>query len=213
MVLVGVLLTAAALYMAGMAQSQAPDPERPLAELLLQPKDIGFPDCKVHVTEWTECIQGTDDMKTAAEKVAEFLGLPTDYQEGGVTYYGVFLPPYPKSVLHGVYRYRSPEEAAARYKYLLEALHHAPVGRKTSILRQSEWVSKEARGQIIESRDSEGPIHDFVGVRGNLLIVVSIGGYELAPEAGYASAREVESYVRQALEDLLPVVLAKVAGP
>jgi hypothetical protein len=173
------------------------------------------------VEEWDKCIPGTDDMKTAAEKVAEFLGLPTDYPEGGATYYLVNSPPYLKWILHGVYRYGSPEEAAARYEDLLEGLHNAPIGRQTPILRQSEWVSKDVRGQIIETRDSEEPaqIHWFVGVRENLLIVVQIGGWEI-PEAelpnlpaGYVSAREVESYVRQDLEDLLPVVLAKVAGP
>lgn len=186
--LAGVLLTVTSLYVTEVARSQTPD--LPIADLLLQESD--FPDCGFG------CERDEQDVKALGREIARFVGLPLDYQEGGGVYFVVYSPPEPKSVVHGVYRYRDQDEAIAHYEHLLEALPLAPLGRKTPIAGRSEWVSEGAQGQIIEARDPIGTAYWFVGVRGKLLTVMVVLG--------------TESMGQQVFYELLPIALERMAG-
>lgn len=186
--LVGVLLTVTALYVAEVALSQTPD--LPIADLLLQESD--FPDCGFG------CERDKQDVEALGREMAEFVGLPLDYQEGGSVYFLVHSSPEPKAVVHGVYRYGSQNEAIAHYEHLLEALPLAPLGRRTPIASRSEWFSEGVQGQIIEAQDPIGTAYWFVSVRGKVLMVLVVLG--------------TESMGRPVFHELLPIALERMIG-
>lgn len=180
-----------ASWVIGALPSQADQPTPPLADLLLQKRD--FPDCGFG------CEQAEQEAEEMAREMAEFMGLSLDYLEGRSVYFVVYSPPAPKAVVHGLYLYKSEQEAIARYEHLLEALPLTPLGRETPIISQSERSFKGVKGQIIETHDPIGTAYWFVGVRGKLLTIMGV--------------LSTESTGQPIFEELLPIVLGRMARP
>lgn len=191
LVLVGVVYAVRAL------PSQAAQPTPALGDLLLSTNDVC--DCAAGCEE-VERITTEGDKETLAKEVAEFTGLPLDYQEGAGVYLIAYVkrPKPPKSVGQALYRYESREQAAAHYEQLLKALPDAPLGRETPIISTSEWSFKGVRGQVIEAQDPWGKAYWFIGTRGNLLTGVGV--------------LSQESMGQPLFKQLVPLAVERMAG-
>jgi hypothetical protein len=151
--------------------SPSAQPMPPLRDLLLHPNEL----CD-HVAECEEIEIGEEyTEESVAKETAEFIGLPTDYQEGVGFYVVVYAKHnFPQAVLQALYRYGSEEEAIARYEQLLKGLPDTPLGRGTPIIRTYEWPFQEGKGQVVEAQDPAGTAYWFIGTQGDRLMVLVV---------------------------------------
>ena len=141
--------------------------------------------------------------ETIAWETAQNLGLPTDYEKGiGILFLAYDRPPKPPiSIVHAVYRYPNAQQAAARYRQLLQDLPHT-LGRRHPIRHTTPWSPPGIQGQVLELQDYVGKIYCLVAVRGNVITIMWTLDIEEFPARGSAS---------HVFQQLLPVIAQRMA--
>lgn len=201
-----VLLGGLSLMLLGGAQPMAaallPRPAPiplPLEDLLLRQEEF----CTVAPCHHLDPDSYSYPPETIAREAAQNLGLPTDYEKGiGIFFLAYDRPPKPPiPIVHAVYRYPNAQQAAARYRQLLQDLPHT-LGHQHPIRHTTPWSPPGIQGQVLELQGYVGKIHCLVAVRGNVITTMWTLDIEEFPARGSAP---------HVFQRLLPVIAQRMA--
>lgn len=103
--------------------------------------------------------------------------------------------------MHAAYRYPNAQQAAARYRQLLQDLPHT-LGRRLPILHTTPWSPPGIQGQVLELQDYVGKTHCLVAVRENVIPIMWTLDIKEFPARGSAP---------HVFQRLLPVIAQRMA--